>query len=204
MNPGRGLVAGPPARVALGVAGLLVSGVLVGRGRVAAAEQAVFRRLNELPDALYSPAWLVMQAGTIGAVPVAAVTARVAGEGRLARRFLVAGTLAWLAAKAVKRAYRRPRPATLLPTARTRGVPPTGMGYVSGHAAVVTALALGAWPDLRTGGRAGALVVVPLVATTRVYVGAHLPLDVVGGAALGMTVDGLVDLMARRGARRGR
>jgi membrane-associated phospholipid phosphatase len=36
-----------------------------------------------------------------------------------------------------------------------------------------------------------------------VYVGAHLPLDIAGGAALGLTVDGAVDLIVSA-ARRAR
>jgi membrane-associated phospholipid phosphatase len=32
------------------------------------------------------------------------------------------------------------------------------------------------------------------VGLTRVYVGAHLPLDIVGGAALGLAVEALVSL----------
>ena len=36
------------------------------------------------------------------------------------------------------------------------------------------------------------------VAASRMYVGAHLPLDVLGGAALGLTVAGAVRLLAGR------
>ena len=44
-------------------------------------------------------------------------------------------------------------------------------------------------------GRALALSVIPLVGLTRVYVGAHLPLDVAGGAALGLAVEAAAELV---------
>jgi undecaprenyl-diphosphatase len=191
-------------RVLLGLAGLLGSGLQVDNDSVGPIERAAFRRLNELPDGLYRPAWLVMQAGTIGAVPLASGLATAAGKRPAALHMLVSGTATWLLAKGVKRAYRRPRPTTLLATARTRGQEATGMGYVSGHAGIAVTLALAAWPELGPRGRAAGLVIAPLVGATRVYVGAHLPLDVVGGAALGLAVDGLVGVMARHRPRRGR
>ncbi len=65
-----------------------------------------------------------------------------------------------------------------------RGKPAGGNGFVSGHAAVSTALALELCEALDGPTRALPLIVPPLVGFARVYVGAHLPLDVVGGAAL--------------------
>jgi undecaprenyl-diphosphatase len=66
---------------------------------------------------------------------------------------------------------------------------------VSGHIAVVTSLALVAWPWLPRWGRWAAGLAVAAVFLTRMYVGAHLPLDMVGGAALGVTVGALVRLL---------
>lgn len=69
-----------------------------------------------------------------------------------------------------------------------RHVPAGGLGFVSGHAAVATFLATVAWPYLGRAGRWVAGTVAALVCLARVYVGAHLPLDVVGGAVLGIAV----------------
>ena len=38
------------------------------------------------------------------------------------------------------------------------------------------------------------MVLVPTVGVSRMYVGAHLPLDVVGGFALGFTVEAVLEL----------
>jgi len=89
----------------------------------------------------------------------------------------------------------RPRPVALVPGTRCRGAEAAGLGYVSGHAATITALAAAALPHLRGGARAALLVEVPLVSFARAYVGAHLPLDVVGGVALGTAADAAATLL---------
>jgi undecaprenyl-diphosphatase len=101
----------------------------------------------------------------------------------------------YLLAKVVKGIVVRGRPDGLLADVVIRGTAAQGRGFVSGHAAVVTTLLVVAWPWL---GRRTRLVVVVLavaVCLARVHVGAHLPLDVLGGAALGLAVGGVVRLV---------
>ena len=86
----------------------------------------------------------------------------------------------------------------MLPSVRGRGQDAAGLGYLSGHAAVAVALGSAALPRLGPAGRAVTLTVVPLVGLTRVYVGAHLPLDVACGAALGLAVEATADLILGR------
>ena len=184
-------------RLALGALGLAVTASLVRRDRVGPREEQLFRAVNGAPDRCYVPTWVVMQGGALGAVPVAAAAAMAASRPRLAARLLVNGCGAWLLAKAVKGFVQRPRPVALLPATCCRGREEAGLGYVSGHAAVVVALSAAALPELGPGGRAAVTAVVPAVGVARLYVGAHLPLDVVGGAALGLAVDAAVALAVR-------
>jgi len=199
-----GVLAGPQARLGLGAAALVATAGAVHRNRVGPWEAKIFRAVNGLPDSWYPPAWAVMQMGALGAVPAAAAAAWLAGDGELAGRLLAAGAGTWGLAKLVKQVVRRPRPADLLPGIRGRGRDPTGLGYLSGHAGVAAALGAAALPRFGPAGRGLILGAAAAVGLTRVYVGAHLPLDVAGGAALGLVLDaaaGLVLASARHGSR---
>jgi undecaprenyl-diphosphatase len=191
----RDALADPRARLGVGLATLLATAGVVHRDRVGGCEAGTFRAVNGLPDALYPPAWIVMQLGSFGAVPASAAAAWRAGDGELAARLLLGGTGAWALAKLVKQAVRRPRPVTLLPGSRCRGREAAGLGYLSGHAAVAVALGVAALPRLGPAARALTLTAMPLVGLTRLYVGAHLPLDIAGGAALGLAAEAAAGLV---------
>jgi membrane-associated phospholipid phosphatase len=191
-------LADPRIRLGAGTAALLVTAMAVHRDHVGPAEDAVFRAVNGLPNSLYPPAWVVMQLGTLGAAPAAAGAAWLAADGELAARLLASGTATWALSKLVKQIVRRPRPAALLPGTRGRGRDAAGLGYLSGHAGVAVALGTAALPRLGPAGRAAVLSLIPVVGLTRVYVGAHLPLDVAGGAALGLAVEAAVRLTQSR------
>ena len=198
-------VSDPRVRLGLGIAGLAASAVAVRRDRVGRREARVFQVVNNLPDSLFAPAWVVMQLGAVGAAPAAAAVAVAAGQPRLARRLLLGGVASWGLSKVVKRGVRRPRPAALLPAARGRGREAAGLGYLSGHAAVAVALGTAALPRVGPGWRLPVLAAVPVVGLCRIYVGAHLPLDVVGGAALGLAVESAIGLSSGDGrTRKGR
>src|SRR5689334_15608949 len=98
-----GLLADPRARLEAGTAVLLLTAVAVRRDRVGPGEAAAFRAVNGLPGSLYQPAWVIMQLGAPGAVPVTAGLAWLAGDRTLAGRLLVGGTGAWVLSNAVKR-----------------------------------------------------------------------------------------------------
>jgi membrane-associated phospholipid phosphatase len=202
LAPGRrrplAVLADPWVRLGAGTAVMLLTARAARRDRISPAEAAVFRAVNGFPDSIHLPAWAIMQLGTLGAAPSAAGIAWLTGERQLAARLLSAGTGTWALSKLVKQMVRRPRPASLLPGTHRRGPDAAGLGYLSGHAGVAVALGAAAMPHLGPAGRALTLTAIPAVGLTRVYVGAHLPLDILGGAALGLAVDAAITLTQRR------
>ena len=188
--------------LALATATFAAGAVLARRPEVRRVEHRCFRTVIDLPTVLHPPAWAVMQLGSLGGVfGAAAVVDRLAGR-RAAGWVAAWGTATWVGAKGLKRTANRGRPHESL-GGRVRGRAQSGLGYPSGHAAVAAAVASVAAPYVPAPWRrplwAAALVAGP----TRVYVGAHLPLDIAGGWALGLGA-GAAARLTGRGPRRSR
>jgi membrane-associated phospholipid phosphatase len=183
-----------------GAALLVLASLPVQQDSVSAAETAVFRVLNSVTVLPFLLVWPFMQLGNVVVVPVSAAVAAAFRRWRLAAGLLLAGAGVYLLAKVVKDVVVRGRPDVLLDDVVIRGAAALGRGYISGHAAVVTSLLVVAWPWLNRPARIVCTVLVVVVCLARVYVGAHLPLDVVGGAALGVAVAGVVRLVLGRPA----
>jgi len=183
------------ALVGIGMAVLLLAAAPVDEHTVPGWEEAVFRALNDYPVVPFLLVWLVMQLGNVLVVPVAALVAAAFRRWRLAAGLLIGGLAAYYLAKVVKDTVVRGRPDALLDDVVVRGAAAHGRGFVSGHAAVVTLLAALAWPYLGRRGRILVVATACVVALARVYVGAHLPLDVLGGVGLGLALAGVVRLL---------
>ena len=174
---------------------LLLCALPVHADRVDGLEADLFRLVNDLPSVPFAVVWVPMQLGNLLVVPAAVLAALAFRRWRLAGGLALAGAGVYALAKVVKRFVERGRPSDVLDDVVVRGAAPHGLGFVSGHIAVVTALAYVAWPWLPRWGRWAAGAAVAAVFLTRMYVGAHLPLDMVGGAALGLAVGALVRLL---------
>jgi glycosyltransferase 2 family protein len=181
-------------QVAVALAVLALTAIPV-RRPVGMWEEGVFHAVNGLPDWLLAPVWLVMQAGNLLTVTVASLVALIARRVRQGLDLAVAGASAWLLAKVVKELSGRPRPAAIFEDVIVRGSPAAGNGYVSGHAAVASALAAAMTPYLSRRWQVAVWVIVALVAFGRIYVGAHLPLDVIGGVAMGWAIGSIVHVL---------
>lgn len=179
---------------------LLLAAVPVDADRVSAPEAGVFRVLNGVDLLPFAAVWPVMQLGNLLVVPATALLAAALRRWWLAAGLLVGGVSTYLLAKVVKGIVVRGRPDDLLADVVIRGAEAHGRGFVSGHAAVVAVLVAVAWPALGRRGRVVCAALALAVCLSRVHVGAHLPLDVVGGAGLGIAVAGVVRLLLGRSA----
>jgi membrane-associated phospholipid phosphatase len=183
------------AVVVTGCSVLLVSGLLA-RGGVSEAERAVFQAVNELPGSLHPIVWPLMQYGTFITIPVLAVLAFCFRRFRLGIALLLAGVGVYLIALLVKSTVERQRPGGLLDGVEAReSFAAESLGYPSGHASVAAALTVVAAAYLPRRWALAAAGVAIVVMFGRMYMGAHLPLDLIGGAALGAIAGGVVNLV---------
>src|SRR5690606_10137234 len=108
----------------------------------------------------------------------------------------------------LKAAFSTQRPFQIDPTvARSEAALATapGSGFPSGHAqGTATFWSLAAAYVRRSWFTLLAAAVVLLVSASRVYLGVHLPIDIVGGLAFGLAVAGLSLYLQRRGVKVGR
>jgi glycosyltransferase 2 family protein len=189
--------AGDVAAAAVGLVVLAAGMIAVRNGHVAGWERDTFEAVNGMPDWLHPIMWPFQQLGVVVWGPVLAVVAAVTRRYRLAVA-LVGVTIAKLVLeRAVKAAVTRERPGTSIgESAELRGdVSASGESFVSGHAVMAAAIACVVAPYLPRRWRPLLWLLVALVMVGRVYVGAHNPLDVVCGAALGVAIGSLLNLV---------
>ncbi len=184
------------AWVAGAVVVLVATTALAARTGVRPGEEGLFDAANGLPRAAGPLLLAVMPVGTsVGAI-VLVVLAVVVRRVRLGATALLAWGLGRATSAALKAWVDRPRPTLLLDGVHLRQAQPFDQAFPSAHTTGAVALAVVAgWAFPRA--RVPALVVAGLVAAARMYVGVHLPLDLLGGAALGllagMAATGAVD-----------
>jgi membrane-associated phospholipid phosphatase len=192
--------------IVVSLAVFAVCAVVAANGRVGPVERALFHAVNGLPAWLYRPMLAFQYLGVLAMPLVVAAGALMFRRWRLAGALVLVVPLKLVLERVVKLLVERERPGTTVPDAILRGVHPAGLSFVSGHAIITFAIAgLLALALPRRWAVVG-FVLASLNAVARVYLGAHNPLDVVGGAAVGLAIAAALDLVldvARdRGGRR--
>ncbi len=190
----------PPRRhrdawaVVTGAALLAISWLAASADELGTLEADIFRFFNDWPDWVEAPGWPFMQFGAIAVVPLVGLAAwwwwrkwrPVAG-------FVGGGFVVWLLAKVVKEIVGRGRPQELL-AGVTQRPEWQGLGFPSGHVAVAFALATVGTLFLPRRWRWVMFALALTTSVMRIYTAAHLPLDIVGGAGLGIVVGALFNL----------
>lgn len=166
-------------------------------GAMNSYERLVFDAIYGLPDwtapffrtiTFLGSIWLVM-----GLVIGLAIAKRLAVAARLG----LAVGVASLATVAIKEFIMRPRPFYLLEFVENRDLPTVGFGFPSSHAAIAFAAALLLMHFAPKSYRIWLVGAAALVAVSRIYLGVHVPLDVVAGAAIGGLSVVIVQLIPR-------
>jgi membrane-associated phospholipid phosphatase len=182
--------------VAVGLGVVVVCGVLAANRLVVGTDVALFRRINHWPGWLYPPMWTVQLSGVIGALPLVAAAAALLRRLRLAAA-LAAAALLKVSLEAVAKTFvQRGRPAETVSDVILRGrAAAHGLSFPSGHAMVIFAIAALVAPYLKSWWKVLPWALAAAVCLSRVYLGAHFPLDVAAGAGLGMFIGGALNLV---------
>jgi undecaprenyl-diphosphatase len=190
------------------LAAFAVCAVVAADGRVGPVERATFHAVNGLPEWLYRPMVVFQYLGVLAMPLVVAIGALAFRRWRLAAALVLVVPLKLALERVVKLLVQRERPGTTVPDAILRGVHPAGLSFVSGHAIITFAIAGVLALVLPRRWAVVAFILATLNAVARMYLGAHNPLDVVGGAAVGLAIAAALDLMLdvardRQGSRHG-
>ena len=190
-------------RIATLLASVPLLGLLVAQTQLARADEAAFRAINGLGP---GPEWLwtLLDPHTRNYLLLIALAVVAAGLTRPTRipgvfaRVLGSALLAWGLLEVVYAVYDRPRPEEVVTDPSLNGHSWAHMNsFPSGHMAMTGALAVAiaiAFPRLRY----ALWTYVAAIALSRVMFGAHFPLDVVAGTALGIASALLVASLFRR------
>ncbi len=173
-----------------------VGATLAKRG-VSDLEEAIFLFFNGMSDSLHWPFWIFSQFGTLGVVLLLSALFLIIKQKTLSMLILIGGLASYALAYGLKQFDFRARPGAVLLEANVREGSNATLGFPSGHAAVATILCLLLLVYLPKKWRPYLIVTAMLVMLSRLYLGVHLPLDLIGGFGIGLSVFSLLMMVKR-------
>jgi undecaprenyl-diphosphatase len=176
----------------------LVSAVVAHSHQLTGLQARIFYDFDNLTNSFKQPAlWMTEGLGSAIPIVICVVVAALFKKYRLAWRFFVTSGGAFAVAYIIKEIVKEPRPVAMLNNHLVTRAVETGPGFPSGHATVATALALTLWLVLPTKWRWISILWILVVGVSRLYLGVHTPVDVIGGFAIGLMAFCFVSLLPR-------
>jgi undecaprenyl-diphosphatase len=196
-RPARVPVPGTAVLVAGAGAALFGVSALVLKTGTLGWDESLFRVLNQVPSAaaaVLTPISRLFSPAGITVVVVLAVVYVVARNRSVlpAAAGAVAAGLAWALAHVAKAIADRHRPYEVMAGAVLRQEPAHGTSFPSSHTAVTVAVVIALVPFLARPLAAAGIGYAALVGWSRVYLGVHYPLDVLGGVGIGLAAGGVI------------
>ncbi len=167
-------------------------------------QKTLFYDINNWPNLFKTPALIITEALGAGyPIAVCVLVPIIFKNYKLAWKFFVTVGGAGLIMEIAKHIVKEPRPVVMLSGHLHERAIETGLtSYPSGHAAVATAMALTLWMVLPKKWRFLSVLWILLVLISRLYLGVHTPLDVIGGFAIGFLAFLIIKVLPRSFAKK--
>jgi HAD superfamily phosphatase (TIGR01668 family) len=177
--------------------GLFVLTALIAK-RIGLVETSFFRSINELPDWMIYFFATISFFGTIWFALGLSLYRLLRRQYEASLKFLLAGLGAYVASYGLGLLELRSKPSDLLESVTVREDVFSTFGFPSVHVAVATAIAIVSYQYVPKKYHRYITFSVFLVALSRMYLGFHLPIDLIGGFAVGLAVGSIVSLALGR------
>ncbi len=178
------ILASPTAQTIFAIA-LFALTVFASRGdQISAWERQLSLQIYMLPDFLFTFFYAVTQLGSVYMLAVLPAFYLVTKRYHVVIRLLLTGTLAYMIAGVAKDVFGRGRPHEFITDIISLDLI-RGPGFPSGHMTLAAALALTFGHYVQTKHYWIPAAWIISVGLSRIYLGAHLLLDIIGGFALG-------------------
>ena len=170
--------------------GLLLFGIstwLATKGELVLGEEYILNFAYGLPADLRLFFLVITLLGSAWILAIILIALLIKERYDIALRLMAASALAYLITGFAKEIISRPRPGFLIDVLH-REILVFGYGFPSGHTSLATTIALIVSAYLPTKRKYIVGIWIGAVALSRLYLGVHAPLDIVGGICIGVVV----------------